>query len=176
MSAHPKRLSTLIMAGGKGERLFPLTKYRAKPAVPFGGTYRIIDFTLSKCVNSGIRRLSVLTQYKSKSLQRHLKMGWSIFHSELNEYIDFVPAQKRVGESWYRGTADAVCQNLYTLEQENPDHVLILAADHVYKMDYARMLEFHIEKRADVTIGVVERAERESLHYGVVQVPSSLTK
>ena len=164
------RLSTLIMAGGNGDRLYPLTKYRAKPAVPFGGIYRIIDFTLSNCINSGIRRIHVLTQYKSNSLAHHIKMGWNVFHPELNECIDLIPAQKRVGEYWYRGTADAVFQNFYTLEQENPDFVLLLAGDHVYKMDYARMIASHIEKRADVTIGVVETRKEESVHFGVVQV------
>jgi glucose-1-phosphate adenylyltransferase len=165
-----KRLSTFILAGGKGERLYPLTKYRAKPAVPFGGVYRIIDFTLSNCINSGIRRINVLSQYKSKSLAHHLKTGWSIFHTELNEYIDLIPAQKRVGETWYRGTADALYQNIYTLEQENPDHVLVLAGDHVYKMDYARMLDSHLQSQADATIGVVERPKEESVHFGVLQV------
>ncbi|MGW8323069.1 MAG: glucose-1-phosphate adenylyltransferase [Thermodesulfobacteriota bacterium] len=165
-----KRLSTLIMAGGKGERLRPLTDVRAKPAVPFGGVYRIIDFTLSNCLHSGIRRIHVLTQYKSKSLAHHIKMGWNVFHSELNEYIDVIPAQKRICEDWYRGTADSVYQNLYTLEQENPDFVLILAGDHVYKMDYAGMLEFHIRKRADLTIGVVERPKQDCRQLGVVSV------
>jgi len=170
MAGPANRLSTLIMAGGNGDRLYPLTKYRAKPAVPFGGIYRIIDFTLSNCINSGIRRIHVLTQYKSNSLARHIKMGWNVFHPELQEYIDLIPAQKRVGDYWYRGTADAVFQNFYTLEQENPDFVLLLAGDHVYKMDYAGMLAYHIEKRADVTIGVVEMQKEESVHLGVVQV------
>ena len=165
-----KRLSTLIMAGGKGERLRPLTDVRAKPAVPFGGLYRIIDFTLSNCLHSGIRRIHVLTQYKSKSLAHHIKMGWNVFHSELNEYIDVIPAQKRICEDWYRGTADSVYQNLYTLEEENPDFVLILAGDHIYKMDYAGMLEFHIRKRADLTMGVVERPQQDCGQLGVVDV------
>jgi glucose-1-phosphate adenylyltransferase len=165
-----KRLSTLIMAGGKGERLRPLTDVRAKPAVPFGGLYRIIDFTLSNCLHSGIRRIHVLTQYKSKSLAHHIKMGWNVFHSELNEYIDVIPAQKRICEDWYRGTADSVYQNLYTLEQENPDFVLVLAGDHIYKMDYAGMLEFHIRERADLTIGIVERPKQDCRQLGVVDV------
>mgnify|MGYP000221112573 CR=1 FL=1 len=121
-----RKVSTFIMAGGRGERLYPLTRDRAKPAVPFGGIYRIIDFTLSNCINSGIRRINVLTQYKSFSLARHIKMGWNIFHSELGEYIDVIPAQQRVGEYWYRGTADAIYQNFYTIEREQPDYVLIL--------------------------------------------------
>jgi glucose-1-phosphate adenylyltransferase len=165
-----KRLSTLIMAGGKGERLRPLTEARTKPAVPFGGLYRIIDFTLSNCLHSGIRRIHVLTQYKSKSLARHIKMGWDVFHSELNEYIDVLPAQKRICEHWYRGTADSIYQNLYTLEQEDPEFVLVLAGDHVYKMDYASMLDFHVHKRADLTIGVVEKPKENSRDLGVVKV------
>lgn len=169
MAGPAHRLSTLILAGGNGDRLYPLTKYRAKPAVPFGGIYRIIDFTLSNCINSGIRRIHVLTQYKSHSLAHHIKMGWNVFHPELNEYIDLIPAQKRVGNHWYRGTADAVFQNFYTLEQENPDFVLLLAGDHIYKMDYGRMLASHIERGADVTVGVVDRPKEESLHFGVVQ-------
>jgi len=165
-----KRISTLIMAGGKGERLRPLTDVRAKPAVPFGGVYRIIDFTLSNCLHSGIRRVHVLTQYKSKSLDHHIKMGWNVFHPELDEYIDVIPAQKRICEDWYRGTADSVYQNLCTLEQEDPDFVLILAGDHVYNMDYAGMLEYHIRKRADLTIGVVERPQQDCRQLGVVDV------
>ncbi len=170
MSIRRRKLTTFILAGGRGQRLFPLTKYRAKPAVPFGGLYRIIDFTLSNCIHSGIRRVHVLTQYKSKSLAHHLKMGWGFLHAELDEYIDLLPAQKRVGESWYRGTADALYQNIYTIEQEEPDHVLILAGDHVYRMDYASLLETHVENRADVTIGVVEMPKEEGVHLGVLQV------
>ncbi len=167
-----KGLSTFIMAGGKGERLFPLTKDRAKPAVPFGGTYRIVDFTLSNCINSGIRRIHVLTQYKSVSLDRHLRMGWNIFHSELGEYIDMIPAQQRVGDHWYRGTADAVSQNVYTIERENPDHVLILAGDHIYKMDYSKMLLFHLEHGAEVSVGVVDLPKDQGKHFGVLEVDS----
>src|SRR3989338_3562891 len=117
-----RKLLTFIMAGGKGERLHPLTRDRAKPAVPFGGIYRIIDFTLSNCINSGIRKIHVLTQYKSISLHRHLQMGWNIFDSELGDYIDVIPAQQRVQEHWYLGTADAVYQNIYSIQQEGPDH------------------------------------------------------
>jgi glucose-1-phosphate adenylyltransferase len=163
-------LSTFVMAGGKGERLYPLTRDRAKPAVPFGGIYRIVDFTLSNCINSGLRRINVLTQYKSFSLANHLKNGWNIFNSELHEYIDVIPAQQRVGEYWYRGTADAIYQNIYTIERENPDHILILAGDHVYKMDYSKMLVFHSEKRAEVTVGVVEMPKEQSSQFGVLQV------
>ncbi len=170
MIGRSRKISTFVMAGGKGERLYPLTKDRAKPAVGFGGVYRIIDYTLSNCINSGIRRINVLTQYKSISLARHLKMGWNIFPSELTEYIDVIPAQQRYGDHWYRGTADAVYQNIYTIEREDPDYILILAGDHVYKMDYRKMLRYHIDKKAEVTVGVVEMPKTESRHFGVVQV------
>ena len=165
-----RRLVTFILAGGKGERLLPLTNDRAKPAVPFGGIYRIIDFTLSNCVNSGIRRIHVLVQYKSISLLRHLRLGWNIFDAQLGEYIDVIPAQQRIGSDWYLGTADAIFQNIYTIEQEKPDIVLILAGDHVYKMDYLKMVNFHQESAADVTIGVVPMPKTKSKLLGVVQV------
>ena len=145
-----RKLSTFVMAGGRGERLHPLTRDRTKPAVPFGGVYRIIDFTLSNCINSGIGKIHILTQYKSISLARHLKLGWNIFHSELGEYVNVLPAQQRYGTHWYRGTADAIYQNIYTIEREDPDYVLILAGDHIYKMDYAKMLQAHVESGADV--------------------------
>jgi glucose-1-phosphate adenylyltransferase len=161
------------MAGGKGERLQPLTQDRAKPAVQFGGIYRIIDFTLSNCINSGIRRTNVLTQYKSISLARHIKLGWTFLPSRLNEFVDVIPAQMRYGEIWYRGTADAIYQNIYTIQREDPSRVLILAGDHVYKMDYSRMLEFHLDKGAEVTIGVVEQPLAESRHLGVLQADKS---
>src|SRR3989338_6219701 len=161
-----RQILTFVMAGGKGERLLPLTKDRAKPAVPFGGIYRIIDFTLSNCINSGIRKIHVLIQYKSISLQRHLRMGWSIFDSELGEYIDVIPAQQRTGEHWYLGTADAIYQNIYSIEQEQPDHVLILAGDHVYKMNYADMVAFHQAHRAEVTVGVIEMAQELARGFG----------
>ncbi len=169
-----RRLLTFIMAGGKGERLYPLTKDRAKPAVPFGGIYRIIDFTLSNCINSGIRRIHVLTQYKSHSLDLHLKMGWNIFNAELKEYIDVIPAQQRVGESWYRGTADAIYQNIYTIEAEKPDQVLILAGDHIYKMDYSKLINEHRLREADVTVGLVKMPKAQSPNLGVVQVDSGM--
>jgi len=165
-----KRLSTFIMAGGKGERLYPLTRDRTKPAVPFGGVYRIIDFTLSNCINSGLRRIHVLTQYKSISLDRHLKAGWNIFHNELGERIDLIPAQQRYGIHWYRGTADAVYQNIYTIEREDPDYVCILAGDHVYKMDYYKMLQVHIEQNAEVTVGVVELPSEEGRNFGILEL------
>src|SRR3989338_9710320 len=167
-------LLTFIMAGGKGERLHPLTRDRAKPAVPFGGIYRIIDFTLSNCINSGIRRIHVLTQYKSHSLDLHLKKGWNIFNAELKEYIDVIPAQQRVGESWYRGTADAIYQNIYTIEAEKPDQVLILAGDHIYKMDYSKLVIYHCSQGADVTVGLIKMPKDQSPSLGVVQVDAEM--
>ncbi|MEW6101195.1 MAG: glucose-1-phosphate adenylyltransferase [Candidatus Omnitrophota bacterium] len=161
---------TFIMAGGKGERLYPLTKDRTKPAVPFGGIYRIIDFTLSNCINSGLRKIYILTQYKSASLQRHIRLGWNILPSELAQFIEILPAQQRVGESWYMGTADAIFQNLYTLEIDKSDEVLILAGDHVYKMNYYAMIDFHRELDADLTVGVVEVDREKATHLGVVEV------
>jgi glucose-1-phosphate adenylyltransferase len=160
----------ILLAGGIGSRLYPLTADRAKPAVPFGGRYRIIDFTLSNCVHSGLRRILVLTQYKSHSLQNHLRDGWSIFSSGLNEYIMPVPPQMRTGESWYVGTADAIYQNLYLLERSGAELVLILSGDHIYRMDYAAMLRFHKEKGADVTIAAMEVRREEAQAYGVLAV------
>lgn len=165
-----REVLTFIMAGGKGERLWPLTKDRAKPAVPFGGIYRIVDFTLSNCINSGIRKIHILSQYKSISLARHLRQGWNIFDAALGEYIDIIPAQQRVGDRWYQGTADSIYQNIYSIEMEKPDYVLILAGDHVYKMNYIEMLEFHQAQEADLTISVVEMPKEESYHLGVVEV------
>lgn len=150
----------------------PLTRDRAKPAVPFGGIYRIIDFTLSNCINSGIRKIHVLTQYKSISLVRHLWMGWNLFDAELGEYIDIIHPQQRVDEHWYQGTADSVYQNLYSIEMENPSFVLILAGDHIYKMDYRQMLNFHMEKKADVTVGLVRMPLSESPSLGVAELDS----
>lgn len=168
------KVLTFIMAGGKGERLFPLTRERTKPAVPFGGTYRIIDFTLSNCINSGIRKICVLTQYKSSSLNHHLIMGWNMLNSELGEYIDAVPAQQRIGDSWYLGTANSIYQNLYLVNEEMPDYVLILAGDHIYKMDYRQMIEFHRQKRADVTVAVVETPAQQAYHLGVLEVDKKM--
>ena len=130
----------MVLAGGAGERLYPLTKERAKPAVYFGGPYRIIDFTLSNCINSGLRKIFIALQYKSLSLSRHIRMGWSVVADELGEFIEILSPQKRVGEHWYLGTADAVYQNLYSILREDPRHLIVLSGDHVYKMDYARML------------------------------------
>lgn len=151
-----KDVLAVILAGGKGSRLDPLTRDRAKPAVPFGGAYRIIDFTLSNCLNSGMRRNLVLTQYKAMSLDRHINLGWqSYLCRELSEFIDVVPPQQRIDEHWYQGTADAVYQNIYTIEKEQPRYVVILAADHVYKMDYAKLVERHKETNADMTVGTL---------------------
>jgi glucose-1-phosphate adenylyltransferase len=162
----------VILAGGKGSRLEPLTRDRAKPAVPFAGAYRIIDFTLSNCLNSGLRKILVLTQYKAMSLDRHINMGWQrFFCRELNEFIDVVPPQQRIDESWYQGTADAVYQNIYALEKEHPQCVILLAGDHIYKMNYEKLAIFHVEKKADVTIGALRVPLAEaSRRFGVLQV------
>ena len=161
---------TMVLAGGQGERLYPLTRDRAKPAVPFGGIYRIIDFTLSNCVNANLRRVYVLTQYKSSSLDRHLRLGWNIFNPELGEFLYTIPPQQRAAETWYRGTADAIYQNIYTLEQERPGRVLVLSGDHVYKMDYSRMLRFHEERDADLTVACVEISRDRAGQLGVMEV------
>jgi glucose-1-phosphate adenylyltransferase len=146
----------VVLAGGKGSRLEPLTRDRAKPAVPFGGAYRIIDFTLSNCLNSGMRKILVLTQYKAMSLDRHIHLGWRRFLChELGEFVDVVPPQQRIDEHWYQGTADAVYQNIYALEKERPELVIILAGDHIYKMNYKALLDFHRDNNADVTVGAL---------------------
>jgi glucose-1-phosphate adenylyltransferase len=160
----------MVLAGGVGERLYPLTKERAKPAVYFGGPYRIIDFTLSNCINSGLRRIFIALQYKSLSLSRHLRMGWSVVADELGEFIEILSPQKRVGEHWYLGTADAVYQNLYSILRENPRHLIVLSGDHVYKMDYAKMLRFHRERGAAATLAVIEVPSEEAHRFGVLQV------
>lgn len=162
------------MAGGKGERLFPLTRERTKPAVPFGGIYRIIDFALSNCINSGLRKVCVFTQYKSSSLNRHLIMGWNILNSELGEYIDAIPAQQRVGDSWYLGTADSIYQNLYLVNEELPDYVFILAGDHIYKMNYLQMIESHRQRKADLTVAVVEKHPSSARHLGVLDIDKKM--
>jgi glucose-1-phosphate adenylyltransferase len=161
---------TLILAGGQGERLYPLTRDRAKPAVPFAGHYRIIDFTLSNCINSGLKRIYVLTQYKSQSLDNHLRLGWNIFVSAFDEFLFSVPPQLRTGESWYLGTADAVLQNIYILQEQRPRRVLILSGDHIYKMDYSEMIEAHIRTGALVTAAVVECDLRSACRMGVLEV------
>ena len=165
-----KDLVAVILAGGEGRRLSPLTRDRAKPAVPFAGQYRIIDFSLSNCLNSHIRRIIVLTQYKSSSASRHLAAGWSIFNPELGEFIYEIPPQMRVGEKWYQGTADAIYQNLYSLELIKPKYILVLAGDHVYKMDYGRMLEFHRQKQALLTISAITVDKKEASGFGVIEV------
>jgi len=165
-----KKVLAMILAGGKGERLYPLTKDRTKPAVPFGGIYRIIDFTLSNCVNSNIRKIYVLTQYKSISLNRHIQLGWNLFSSQLGEFISIIPAQQRLDESWYAGTADAIFQNFYTLQQERPDLVLILSGDHIYKMDYNEMIQYHLAKEADLTVGTIQMPSSASREFGVIEV------
>lgn len=160
----------MVLAGGRGERLYPLTRDRAKPAVPFGAIYRIIDFTLSNCINSDIRRVYVLTQYKSISLHRHIQFGWNILSAPLGEFIEVIPAQQRLDEHWYQGTADAIFQNIYTLQQERPDLVLVLSGDHIYKMDYRKMIAFHMEKGADLTIAAIRMDRRLSRSFGVMEV------
>jgi glucose-1-phosphate adenylyltransferase len=163
----------IVLAGGVGERLYPLTKERAKPAVYFGGPYRIIDFTLSNCINSGLRRVFIATQYKSLSLSRHIRMGWNIVSEELGEFIEILPPQKRVGEHWYLGTADAVYQNLYSIQRESPRHVIVLSGDHVYKMDYAKMLRFHMERGAAATLATIEVPVAEAYRFGIIAVDES---
>ncbi|MBF0594463.1 MAG: glucose-1-phosphate adenylyltransferase [Candidatus Omnitrophica bacterium] len=165
-----KQVLTFILAGGKGERLNPLTRDRAKPAVPFGGIYRIIDFTLSNCINSGLRRIFVLIQYKSFSLQRHILSGWDVVSSQLGEFIDVIPAQQRLGEDWYKGTADAIFQNLYAIGDYSPELILILAGDHLYKMDYQKMIENHVVNQADVTVACIKMPKEEAPHFGIVEV------
>jgi glucose-1-phosphate adenylyltransferase len=161
----------IVMAGGQGERLYPLTRDRGKPAVPFGGIYRVIDFTLSNCLNSGLRKIYVLTQYKSGSLERHVRIGWGpLFNHELDEWIQCVPPQLRVGERWYQGTADAVYQNVYLLEQERPRNVLVLSGDHIYKMDFARLIARHEAKGAIATVAAVEVPIEEASAFGVIAV------
>jgi glucose-1-phosphate adenylyltransferase len=161
----------MILAGGVGERLYPLTKVKAKPAVPFGGIYRIIDFTLSNCLHSGIRRIFVLTQHKSLPLDRHLWLGWSsLFRTELGEFLATVPPQQRLVREWYRGTADAVFQNIDLLSHERPKFVLILAGDHVYRMDYRAMLQFHLSKNAEVTIACTTVPIKDASRFGVMEV------
>jgi len=160
----------LILAGGRGSRLKHLTLWRAKPAVPFGGKFRIIDFPLSNCINSGIRRIGVLTQYKAHSLIQHVQKGWGFLRGEFGEYVELLPAQQRIETSWYSGTADAVYQNLDILRNHDPSYVLILAGDHVYKMDYGAMLAYHVDRGADMTVGCIEVPRMEATPFGVMTV------
>src|SRR5436309_321007 len=170
MAARVDDAIVIVLAGGAGERLYPLTRERAKPAVFFGGPYRIIDFALSNCINSGLRRVFIATQYKSLSLNRHIRMGWSIVSEELGEFVEILPPQKRVGEHWYQGTADAVYQNLYSIMREKPSHLIVLAGDHVYKMDYARMLRFHEERGAGATLATIEVSLADASRFGIIAV------
>lgn len=166
-----KDVLALILAGGKGERLHPLTIHRAKPAVPFGGKYRIIDFTLSNCINSHVRRIAILTQYKSLSLDRHLALGWErLLNAELGEYIFTIPPQQRVDERWYEGTADAVFQNVYLIEKENQPYILVLSGDHIYKMNYSEMFEFHLANKAVGTVATIRVNRKDASKFGILQV------
>src|ERR1700749_4381175 len=158
----------VVRAGGRVERLKDLTGHRCKPATPFGGKFRIVDFVLSNCVNSGIRQISILTQYKEQYLIQHVHHGWSYRRGEFGQFIEVVPAQQQLGPVWYRGTADAVHQNIDLILSHRPKHVLVLAGDHIYKMDYGPMIAYHVEKGADITVGVVEVPATESRHYGVL--------
>jgi len=160
----------VIMAGGRGERLKHLTDNRCKPATQFGGKFRIIDFVLSNCVNSGIRRISVLTQYKAHSLIRHIQRGWSFLRGQFGEFVEIIPAQQQLGPDWYRGTADALYQNLSIMKLHRPKLVLVLAGDHIYKMDYGPMLAYHVEKRAHITVGVVEVPVQDASGFGVMTI------
>lgn len=163
----------MLLAGGKGSRLDPLTRDRAKPAVPFGGIYRIIDFTLSNCINSGLRRVYVLTQYKTASLDRHLGMAWRFLSREVGEFVEVLAPQQRIDEHWYKGTGDAIYQNIYSIEKEDPHFVLILAGDHIYKMNYARMIQSHIDNQAAVTVACIPTPIDEARgSFGVMQIDS----
>jgi glucose-1-phosphate adenylyltransferase len=170
----PRRAVALVLAGGRGSRLKELTAYRAKPALYFGGKFRIVDFALSNCINSGIRRIGVITQYKAHSLLRHLQRGWSFQRWEANEFVELMPAQQRTAdESWYRGTADAVFQNIDTIRDHLSDYIVVLAGDHVYKMDYGRMLRFHVESGAQCTVGCIEVPRQQATEFGVMAVDRS---
>jgi glucose-1-phosphate adenylyltransferase len=165
-----KNALALILAGGRGSRLGELTNWRAKPSLPFGGKFRIIDFALSNCVNSGIRRIGICTQYKAQSLLRHVQRGWSFLDGRFDEFVELLPAQQRIETTWYQGTADAVYQNLDILRRHDPEHVLILGGDHVYKMDYGRMLEDHVRARAQMTIACIDVPLDEASSLGVLAV------
>lgn len=160
----------MIMAGGRGMRLGALTETRAKPATPFGGKFKIIDFPLSNCVNSGIRQVFVLTQYKAHSLIQHIQRGWGYLRGEFGEFIQIIPAQQQIDENWYKGTADSIYQNLDLIREHSPEHVLILAGDHIYKMDYGPMIAFHTENNADITVGVIQVPLHEATGFGVMSL------
>ncbi len=172
VSSMTKNTYAMVLAGGRGSRLHQLTDWRAKPAVPFGGKFRIIDFVLSNCVNSNIRRIGVATQYKSHSLIQHIQRGWSFLNGKFGEFIDLLPAQQWVEESWYQGTADAVFQNLDILRETKPEYVLILAGDHVYKMDYGKLIAYHAEKHADMTVACLTVPIKDATAFGVMGVNS----
>jgi glucose-1-phosphate adenylyltransferase len=165
-----KNCLAVIMAGGKGERLMPLTMDRSKPSIPFGGIYRLIDLTLSNCINSGVYKILVLPQYKSQTLMQHLEQGWNIFSHDLGHYLKISPPQMMAGEKWYQGTADSIRQNIYLILQESPEHVLVLSGDHVYKMDYARFKAYHEEHGADVTVAVIETGRELANQYGILEI------
>jgi len=173
LPAELRETLTFILAGGQGERLMPLTAKRAKPAVPFGGAYRIIDFTLSNCIHSGLRRIHVLTQYQARSLEEHIRFGWNFLPRRLSQFISVRPPHHLKTGTWYQGTADAIYQNLDTLEDEEPRHVLILSGDHIYKMDYGRMLEQHLESGAALTIGAVKVPAAESQRFGIFEIDTA---
>jgi glucose-1-phosphate adenylyltransferase len=170
MDALSDKILTMILCGGKGERLYPLTRDRAKPSVPFLGSYRIIDFSLSNSLNSGLRKIALLTQYKSLSLERHILYGWNIFHAESGGYIYSLPAQGRVADHWYEGTADAVFQNIYSIQQENPAAILILSGDHVYQADYRKIIAFFLEKKAEVVVLAKTVPRAEASRFGVMGI------
>ena len=165
-----KNVLAILLAGGAGERLYPLTRDTAKPAVPFGGAYRIIDFTLSNCINSDVRRILILTQYKSLELTRHIRDGWNILSPEMSEYIEVIPPMKRVHADWYQGTADAVFQNFQSIEAEGPEATLILSGDHIYKMNYGDMLEWHRTQGADITLATIQVHPAEAGRFGVLEI------
>jgi len=169
-----RRTLVLVLAGGEGSRLKNLTKWRAKPAVPFGGKYRIIDFALSNCINSGMRRIGVLTQYKSHSLIRHLQRAWGFMRPEIGEFVEIIPAQQRLKPQWYEGTADAIYQNLDIIYRHDPEYVVILGGDHIYTMDYGKMLQAHVEAGADLTVGCIESTLDEARSFGVMSVDENL--
>jgi glucose-1-phosphate adenylyltransferase len=167
-----KNILTFILAGGKGSRLYPLTRDRAKPAVPFAGRYRVIDFVLSNCINSGLREIHLATQTKSLSLEKHLRANWSFLSQELNEFIMSVPAQQRITDDWYCGTADAIYQNIHLLEDRRPEHVLILSGDHIYNMDYSELYRQHIDKQADLSVAVMQTEKSKAHEFGVLSIDS----
>lgn len=168
-----KDVLAILLAGGAGERLHPLTQNRAKPAVPFGGMYRIIDFTLSNCINSKCFHIQVLVQYKSLSLARHIRSAWNITHPEMGEFVEVIPPQLRVSSSWYLGTADAIYQNMYSIERESPTEVLVLSGDHIYKMDYQKMLAFHRESNADLTIAAIQTPIEDAHRFGILETDNT---